>query len=329
MDKGLSIIICTYSPDTNLLKRLLNAVTNLEQGQLPFEVIIIDNNSPSPVAKLPMVAEFISASHDINLIVEKKPGLTNARIAGIKKAKYNWIIFFDDDNEPYKNYLLLAEQLINEYPQVGCWGPGKIDVEFVGKVSSFAYGKKELFQQRNMTETIIDNIRWDQPSYPYGTGMIVKREILIEYMSQVEKGNYTMTDRIGKSLISGGDMQILLTGIKMGYYAGSSPLLHMTHLINSKKTRFKKMLQLIFMLSASAVKTYNQVFPEAPHTVQAVYNKDVIKIAYYQMRRFLFKKPVKYLIYDTTKRMGELKAHVMASSSPTPMLLSLYQKMIQ
>ena len=327
--KGFSIITCTYNPDKQLLNRLCTSLSALEKCNYNFEVIIVDNNSQLPIADLPRIHQLKTALSNTRVVNEGKPGLTHARIRGVEEAQYEWIIFFDDDNEPAKDYLVKAEELISNYPTVGCWGPGNIAVEFLGNTSAFASGKKELFQQRTMEDTVIDNVRWGQNAYPYGTGMIVLQTILQEYIKQVRTGNYTMSDRVGKSLISGGDIQILLTGIKMGYYAGSSHLLRLHHLIKSEKTRYKKMLQLVFMLSASAIKTYNQVFPDEPHSVRPVSNRDVLKIAYGQMRMHLFRRPVKELVYETTRRMGELQAHVIASpGNRPPRLLNLYHKMI-
>ncbi len=329
MGKGFSIITCTYNPDKELLSRLCVALGALEKGEFCFEMILVDNNSHSPVSDLELIHQLMKAIPSMRVVKETKPGLTHARIRGVEEAQYEWIIFFDDDNEPAKEYLVKAEELISAYPKVGCWGPGNIAVEFIGHTSAFAASKKELFQQRTMKKTVIDNVRWGQDAYPYGTGMIVLKSILNEYIEHVKSGSYTMSDRIGKSLISGGDVQILLTGIKMGYFAGSSPLLHLRHLINYEKTQYKKMLHLVFMLSASAIKTYNQVFPDAPHSVRPVNNTDVLKVAYWQLRMYLFRKPVKDLVYDTTRRMGELQAHILASDGArSPRLLRLFHNIV-
>lgn len=320
---SFSIIICSYNPDEVIFNRLLTAIKKITQRENnpPFDITIVDNNSSPALIDRQEIRTFIN-EQSASILIEKQPGLTSARIAGVKAAKNDWIIFFDDDNEPASDYLLKTQQLINDYPGAGVLGPGKIKVEFVGKASDFAKTHKELFQERNQQETIIDNVRWGQYAYPYGTGMIVKKQIADEYVKQVEKGSYTMSDRVGKSLISGGDIQILLTGIKMGYYAGSSPSLELTHLIKSEKTAYKKMLQLVFMLSASAVKTYNEVFTDAPFNVSKVSNKDVMMLLYNHVRYYGLRSFNKESLFNLSRRMGELQAQVLAAGDATqPMLL--------
>lgn len=331
MNKLFSIIICAYNPNHEILQRLLDALEKIakERNNPTYELIIVDNNSNPALDDRTEIMLFKNKFPNTIIIKETKPGLTAARIAGVKQATGEWVIFFDDDNEPEGNYLVEATSLIDQYPQTGVWGPGKVKVEFIGEVSPFAVAHKDLFQERNMSETVIDNIRWGQTAYPYGTGMIVKKVIIDEYVRQVENGAYTMSDRIGKSLISGGDIQILLTGIKMGFYAGSSPQLKLSHLIKKEKTEFKKMLQLVFMLNASAIKTYNQVFPEEPHEVVKISNGYVLKTLYSFIRIDLMKRAPREFLFVVAQRMGEMYAHIIASETQKcPLTLSLIYKLI-
>ncbi len=331
MNAAFSIIICAYNPEPTIFERLLNALENIKkQSNCPeHELIIVDNNSVPALSERILLKNFMDKFPDVKLVVEKKAGLTSARIGGARHATGEWIVFFDDDNEPAADYLIKASGLIRDYPQTGVWGPGKITVEFMGEVSAFARSHKDLFQERDMPGTVIDNVRWGQTAYPYGTGMLVRKQILDAYVAKVAEGAYTMSDRIGKSLISGGDMQILLTGIRMGWYAGSSPLLQLNHLIRQQKTSYKKMLQLVYMLSASAVKLYNEVFPEQPHSVVPITNKYVLKTLYTQTRLHLFKKPLREAGYLTATRMGELYAHIIAANKQkTPFMLRMFYKII-
>lgn len=330
METGFSVIICTHNPELIIFGKLLKSLNEfIFDNSFSVEFILVDNNSNRPIEEYTIVGDFIKSKRNVQLISEKKPGLTSARIAGFKKAKYDWVVFFDDDNEPAADYLTEAVKIINRYPHAGVWGPGKIDVEFNGKVSKFALGQKELFQQRSMSETIIDNVRWEQNAYPFGTGMIVRKGILFEYNKNVLEGKYSLTDRIGNSLISGGDIQILLTAIKMGYYAGSSPCLKLVHNIDVNKTKYKRIIKLAYSLSASAIKSYNEVFSDQPFAIQKIDNLNVCKTIYYELRIGLFKKGIKQLVFDIYKRLGELEAHIIASpNNKPPVLLTLFSKII-
>lgn len=317
-----SIVTCAYNPLPEIFDRLLKAVVAIGSfAQTPeFEIIIVDNNSSPALETRPQVQDFLTALPHARLIRETKPGLTNARIAGVNAAKADWIIFFDDDNEPHADYLTHASRLIQQHPNAGVLGPGNITVHFLGTPAPFALEHKFLFQERKFTQTTLDNVRWGQTAYPIGTGMIVRRDILQAYMANVASGQYTMTDRIGNSLISGGDIQILLTGIKIGWYAGSSPDLKLNHLISERKSSYRKMLQLIYMTSASAVRLYNEVFPDEPHPVVAVGNKRVLEVIYTQIRLYLFKEPWREVLFQTVRKLGELYAQVLAAPGAKPPL---------
>ncbi len=328
---SFSIITCAYNPSPAIFARLLHAVAGIDAqaGRPEFELIIVDNNSSPALSEIDFVRDFVAGHGHLKVIQESKPGLTHARIAGVKAARYDWIVFFDDDNEPAADYLNQAAALIDRYPKCGVWGPGRISVEFVGSVSEFALTHRELFQERSIETTTIDNVRWGQTAYPIGTGMTVRRDILQFYIEQTESGIYTMTDRIGKSLISGGDIQILLTGIKLGWYAGTSPDLKMNHLIKQEKTVYKKMLQLVYMTSTSAVKLFNEVFPDDPHEVSRISNRRVLEVLYTQMRLHLFKSSLQEAGFQTARKMGELNAQVLAGKSlKQPLALKAFEKLI-
>ena len=130
-------------------KRLLNSLINFDDLSPEHEVIIIDNNSIPSLEHLELVQNFLNFKSESTLVRESKSGLTAARIAGIKNAKYNWLIFFDDDNEPEADYLTSAADIINIHPQVGVWGPGVVNVEYIGKANKWFQDNKRYFQQRN------------------------------------------------------------------------------------------------------------------------------------------------------------------------------------
>ena len=101
---SFSIVICTYNPNVEIFKRVLNAISNFSTFSPKHEVIIVDNNSNPPVSNFDFVKDFINHLSDRRIIYENEPGLTNARIAGINQSSSEWIVFFDDDNEPDEDY---------------------------------------------------------------------------------------------------------------------------------------------------------------------------------------------------------------------------------
>ena len=327
---SFSIIICTYNPNREIFERLLIAVSKFDESSV-HEVIIVDNNSNPPLYQNKAVQDFLARRKNSSIIAEKKPGLTSARMTGIKNAQYDWVIFFDDDNEPAPDYLCAAGEVINQHPQVGAWGPGILQVNYYQKnETKFLKKIKWLFQQRDYDATHFDNNKIEGSKYyPYGTGMIVKKAILDNYCERVEKGVYTMSDRKGKSLSSAGDLQILYNCILSGYYAGSSDKIRLNHLINGQKATHFYACRLIYALNSCQLKAYNEVFPDKIFGILQPGNFQIIKAFISAVRAHgLYKKEFSFFMF-LSKKMGELNARIVASENKRkPVLLSLYEKIL-
>lgn len=325
---GFSIIICTYNPAIGLLERLFTAIKRLETSSFPIEVLLIDNNSTPSLEEYAVVQGFLVHNHYYKLIRENEPGLTAARGAGIKAAQYDWLVFFDDDNEPASDYLIKAAEAIEAYPQTAAWGAAEVEVEYIGTADRWLELEKPLFQQRNNNDTAVNNEPHWQECYPYGTGLIIQKQIALLYLQRVTEKRYTLTDRKGKSLTSGGDVQLVLTGIEQGFYAGVIGGLKIKHLIDTSKASIRYLQKLQYGTASAYIKAYNQVFLQLPVPVEPVTNKRILVLLY---SLFRIHKPV------TTKerfrllvaaKMGELNARAEVMPDKKPFLLKLYEKII-
>ena len=329
---GFSIIICSYNPNDEIFNRLINAVENLDTSELQFEVIIIDNNSSLSLASREYVSDFLKRQPNACVIFETNPGLTSARIAGIKQAKYDWLIFFDDDNEPDSNYLKKSQDSINQYPKVGAWGPGEVNVEYQNNnLPNWYYNRKEIFQGILLKEISIGNKQEWSICYPNGTGLILKIEIANEYIRMVETKAITLTDRIGKSLSSGGDTQMVLLALKNGYFAGLNPQLKLNHLISVKKTKTIYLLKQSYMTASCFVKAYNEIYFESnqiPVILEG--NKRVLQVVILTLRKRFLKINKRDFLIEIYSRLGEINARYLAciEVKNKPFFLRIFEKFI-
>src|SRR5690606_1526165 len=151
----------------------------------------------------------------------------------------SYIVFFDDDNEPERDYLTNLKTLHLEHPNVAAWGPGDINVEFIDGIdsniekSAIDYTKK-AFQERHENYLSYASIRNWQACYPYGTGLCIKRHFLEAYALQAKEGGFRASNRKGNSVSSGGDLQIVLLCIDKAGAAGVSPSVKINPLISKK-----------------------------------------------------------------------------------------------
>jgi len=96
MNKTVSVIITTYN-DADYLKRSIRSV--IEQTAPPLELLIIDDGSEDDKAELITNDLKTGTSIQVNYFKKLNGGPSSARNYGIKKAKGDFIIFLDSDDE--------------------------------------------------------------------------------------------------------------------------------------------------------------------------------------------------------------------------------------
>jgi len=97
-----SVVIPTYGrPD--LLARCLGALAGLDPPSGGFEVIVVDDGSPSRLD--PVVSEY-DRLLALRLCRKRNGGPASARNLGARVARGDWLVFLDDDCVPEAGWLL-------------------------------------------------------------------------------------------------------------------------------------------------------------------------------------------------------------------------------
>lgn len=109
----LSIIIPVYhTQDT--LARCIDSI--LQQSFIDYEIILVDDESPD---ESPMLCDKYAQKHEnIKVIHKRNGGLSDARNAGIEKAKGEYITFIDSDDAMQKGSLLPLMKELDQHPNV-------------------------------------------------------------------------------------------------------------------------------------------------------------------------------------------------------------------
>src|SRR5438045_2489860 len=90
----ISVIICTHNTRSDYFNRCLSVLETQTLPREKWELLLVDNASSPNRAPRPDLAWHPRA----RLVVEKQPGLTPARLRGIRESKGGLLIFVDDDN---------------------------------------------------------------------------------------------------------------------------------------------------------------------------------------------------------------------------------------
>jgi glycosyltransferase involved in cell wall biosynthesis len=236
-----SVIICTYNPDWNKLNKVLEAIALQTLPTAEWEWLIVDNASTKPVVD--SIPEQLQSR--IIVLEEKEPGLTAARLCGIKAAKNEWLVFIDDDNILQSDYLSSAKSLIQQHATLGALG-GRLVPLYEQLPSKEVLDYLFMLAIRTPTTDVWGNdYAWNKT--PFGAGMVIRKSVALQYAHLVisdplRKG----LDRKGDSLMSSGDIDMVHTAVDMGYDTGVFVSLELTHIIPAvrvSKEYLKKMMR--------------------------------------------------------------------------------------
>jgi glycosyltransferase involved in cell wall biosynthesis len=229
----ISVIICSYNPRSDYLRRTLDSLKNQTLGQTHWEFILVDNNSEAPLRGRTDLSWHVSAK----VVEESEQGLTAARLCGIREAAGELLVFVDDDNVLSEDYLEQAGQLFSENALLGCAGcdlAGEFEVP--PPVGSERYLTSLAI--RKVDRPVVSNTR-SIGSKPFGAGMVVRGSIAAEYLSRTAVDvDRKSLGRIGGSLGGCEDIDIAMTSCELGFYCGLFPQLKIIHLISEGRLQW-------------------------------------------------------------------------------------------
>lgn len=227
--KGISIILCCFN-SANRIKETLDALGKQENiKNIDCEVILVDNNSSDNTADLAKTYwQPLKKGFELNIIKEQKAGLSHARLAGLKSSIYSYLVYVDDDNSLFPDYISNAHKILEGNPNIGiCGGASyffskdKITLPLWWEYLKQIYAIGEISQK----ETYLMKI--------WGAGMVVRKEA---FCKLIQGGfSFLLSDRKGKEVLSGGDWELCFGIQLIGYDVYYSPILKLYHRIEYKR----------------------------------------------------------------------------------------------
>lgn len=186
----ISIIITTRNRLDAIKKYALNSLAQLKFDWLPYEIIIIDNNSSD--GTFSYLQKHYQNHHLVKIYQENKIGASAGRNKGIKVATGNLLVFMDDDCEVDQNWLNRLYRIHTPKNFFVCQGQiydivfnelmlreenGKIDFFKTGNIASGNMSiRKKIFDYVSFNENIIlyhedldliKQIKIFWPDFPY------------------------------------------------------------------------------------------------------------------------------------------------------------------
>lgn len=278
----LDVVICTYN-NAPLLRRTLESLANQRVGgDSAWGCLVVQNNCTDATAAV--VREYMDAERIPRLATIDEPvqGLTPARAAGVRHTRAPWVAFVDDDCALSPMWVGEALALTRRYPDAGAIG-GQVTLEWELDPSDwllqygYCYAEQELGDEERSVPFLV------------GAGLVAARDAL-------QRCGWTSTqlveDRVGRRLVSGGDVELVLRVASTGRALIYSPRLNLLHWVPSARTRSAYLLRMHLGLGGSAAYADAITAPSARawrRTAAAAASRgawDALRTGAYAMRRW-------------------------------------------
>lgn len=236
----ITIAIPTYNGANRFPTVLEQLQKQIKTETITWEVLVIDNNSKDKTAKI--VQEYQQrwgGKIALNYFFEAQQGLAFARERAIKEAKGEFVGFLDDDTIPDLDWVERAVQFGRNYPRSGAYG-GRIHADFesdppknIDKIIGFL-----SIRERG---DLPNQYRPEVISLPPGAGLVVRRKVWQDCFP----GPSRFIGRVGNSMLSGEDTEVLLYMYKKGWEIWYNPEMKLYHKIPARRLEREYLLSLI------------------------------------------------------------------------------------
>lgn len=241
MNKGISIIICCYNSEKVIESTLKAAFGLYIPKSINCEIILVDNNcTDSTVTVARELAKSKPKNISFSIIKEPESGLSYARKAGVLNAKFEYILFCDDDNWLATDYLKQACQILERNKKVGALGGQSEAISSIEFPSWFEAIKSNYAVGQQAKESGIIDSR----GYLWGAGLVVRKSLLVNFYKLGIKS--VLLDRKGELLGSGGDSEICQWILWSNFHLWYDEQLKFKHFISPKrltKSYFQLLMQ--------------------------------------------------------------------------------------
>ena len=228
---ALSVIICTHNPRPDYFFRCLAALDAQTLPRDKWELILVDNASAPEKAPRPNLLWHGLA----RTVHEEKLGLTPARLRGIREATGNLLVFLDDDNVADADFLETALHIAETRPHLGSWS-GQCRPEFEKTPPEWTRRYWGNLVIREFDKDVWSNLPRLPESMPCGAGLCIRRNVAQHYLQLHQSGKRAFQfDRIGTSLLSGGDNDLAACACDIGLGVALIACLKLTHLIPKER----------------------------------------------------------------------------------------------
>ena len=284
--KGISVIICCYNSEKNIVPTLKQLARQKFVPGTTNEIIIVDNNCNDKTVEIAQAAWLtLSNPFSLKIVQQPIPGLSYARELGIKSAQNEYIIFCDDDNWLNDDYSAKVFALFESNVDIGLiGGVGEAVFETAAptwfvELEGFGYAVGNEGRCTGYVESI------------YGAGMAIRKSVFLSVTKNT--CSFILSDRLGKTILSGGDTELCILVKNAGLKIYLDTSMKFKHYLNDNRIKWRYYLKL--RRSFGKASAYLQLYDKAQSNVDSKQKNEKL-YQYLSLIKFALKN-LKFLLF--------------------------------
>lgn len=236
----LELVICTYN-NADMLAGALAAIAaqRVSEAQA-WGVLVVNNNCTDHTVAVVAQAQQTGNIPHLRMVTETRQGLTPARLCGVQHTTAPWIAFVDDDCFLQPDWVAHALEFAAQHPTCGAFG-GRVTLAWETPPPAYVLNFTYAFAEQELGPEA------KPVSWLVGAGMVINRAALVA-VGWTER--QLLADRVGKQLVSGGDMEIALR-LAARYELWYTPHCQLLHQIPRQRTQDDYLLKINYGLGGS------------------------------------------------------------------------------
>lgn len=249
---SLAVVICTYN-QAALLDRVLGTLARQHPAEAGWSVLVVDNNCTDETPDVVAAHAAAGRIPGLRRVCEPEQGLTPARRAGVLHTEADWIAFVDDDCLLADDWVERMIRFLRAHPEATAVG-GRVLPAYEEPPPPYVSGFEWCFarQDHGPEPVVVGSL--------VGAGMVVRREAL-RASGWLERP--LVADRVGRRLVSGGDVELALRLRAVGDALWYTPACTIRHVIPPHRTTRRYLLRMTLGLGASSTLGDALVWPES------------------------------------------------------------------
>ncbi|WP_262885406.1 glycosyltransferase [Foetidibacter luteolus] len=234
------MVICSHNGAARMPATLKHLAEQEVSENMPWEVVLVDNASDDNTGDIASeIWNTLKTNTDLKVVKEPAAGLSFARKKGIATARYNVIVYCDDDNWLSKDYLNNVYEHMICHPGTGILG-GQSDAYFE-KDKPFWFDEFALNYVVGKPLAASGNA--NSRKYIAGAGMAVRKQIYTQLDEVFFESQ--LVGRKGRNLSAGDDSEICLLALFMGYDLYYEEKLKFVHYMPQQRLSWKYCVEMV------------------------------------------------------------------------------------